>query len=61
MGVYLTIEVFIVDCTITDVIAADQHISDKTVRAIKTKVYNLNIALRVCVCVCVFTNRPIMI
>ena len=47
MGVHLTIEVSIVDCAITDVIAADRHINDKAVRAIKTKVHKLDITLPV--------------
>jgi len=39
--------VSVVDCAITDVIAADRNIDDKVVRAIKTKVHKLDIALRV--------------
>ena len=37
----------IVDCAFTDVVAADRNIIDKVVRAIKTKVQQLDIALLV--------------
>jgi len=45
--VHLTIEVSIVDCAITNVIAADRHINDKALITFKTKVHKLNIALLV--------------
>jgi len=45
--VHLAIEVSVVDCAITNVIAADRNIDDKVVRALKTKVHKLNIALLV--------------
>jgi len=45
--VHLAVEVSVVDCAITDVIAADRNINDKVVIAIKTKVCKLDIALLV--------------
>jgi len=47
IGVHLAVEVSVVDCAITTVITADRHINDKVVRANKTKVHKLEIALRV--------------
>jgi len=44
---HLAVEVSVVDCAITDVIAADRNIDDEVVRAIKTKVQKLDIALLV--------------
>jgi len=47
IDVHLTIELSTFYCAIINVIAADQHINDKAVIAIKTKVHKLNIALLV--------------
>ena len=47
IGVHLAIEVSVVDCAITNVIAADRNIDDKVARALKTKLHKLNIALLV--------------
>jgi len=43
--VNLAVEVSIVDCAITDMIAADQNINDKVVIAIKTKVHKFDMGL----------------
>jgi len=58
--VHLTIEVSIVDCAITNVIAADRHINDKAVRAIKTKVHNLDITLLVACGACCGSDNVLM-
>ena len=47
IGVHLAVEVSIVDCAITNVITADRHLNDKVVKAIKTKVHELDITLLV--------------
>jgi len=47
MGVHLAVEVSVVDCAVTNVITADRHINDKVVRANKTKVHKVDIALLV--------------
>jgi len=44
---HLAVEVSVVNCAITDVVAADRNIDKKVVRAIKTKVHKLDIALLV--------------
>jgi len=47
LGLHLAVEVFVFDCAITDVIAADRNINDIVARAIKTKVHKLDTALLV--------------
>ena len=47
IGLHLAVEVSVVDCAITDMVTADRNIDDKVVRAIKTKVHKLDIALLV--------------
>ena len=43
----LAVKVSVVDFATTNVVAADQNINDKVIRAIKTKVPKLNVALLV--------------
>jgi len=45
IGVHFAVEVSVVDYAITNVITTDRHINDKVVRANKTKVHKLDIAL----------------
>ena len=47
IGLHRAVELSVVNCAITDVVAADSNINDKVVRAIKTKVHKLDIALLV--------------
>jgi len=47
IGVHLAAKVSVVDCDTPNVVAADQNIKDKVVRAIKTKVQKLDITLLV--------------
>jgi len=45
IGLHRAVQVSVVNCAITNVVAADRNINDKVVRAIQTKVHKLDIAL----------------
>ena len=47
IGLHLAVEASVINCAITDVVAADRNIKDKVAGAIKSKVHKFNIVLLV--------------